>query len=84
MTAWLRTLPGVGAAITQYGEDQDLTAARDKVVAALRKVPKRFDPEGVLDEILSTMQHVEEEQYFDELLNEMYDWADDQKVWIEP
>ena len=82
MTRWKRQIR-----IKQFlDEGKPFEEVRDQVVAVLRRQPEydieseRYDDEfwNIVDEMTDT----DTVRYFDLTLNALYDWADDNKIWI--
>lgn len=69
-------------------DDDDLPfiTKRDAIVARIKKLPM-YDDEGAIDSdlwwIVDELSDVIDEEDFDVVWDAFYDWADDQRVWVE-
>ena len=67
----------------QYNGTITLIEMRDSIVAKLRKLrPEGEDLE--LDEILDELADVDTVGWYDMVKDALYDWADTNRVWIDP
>lgn len=91
MAVWKKQIKGVAPlleALADARDEEEFRAARDAVVARLKREPE-FDDEstGFTDEyadIVTNLSIAENEHEFDLDLQDLYDWADDNRVWIDP
>lgn len=96
MTNWRRTIRGINVVIDKVANG-DLTEAEGmgQIADVLKRQPEFIEDETdpdcdvgfkILVEEMSDARDEENmtESYFDSLLCGMYDWADAERIWIEP
>lgn len=86
MTEWKRVITGVAEALDELDDhESNFIEVRDKVVAVF-KADRAYVYDGIDDfnEAIRELEVADTRADFDWALNEMYDWADDEGIWIEP
>lgn len=81
MAEWKGEIKGVKAII--HDEELMFEQKKEKVVNLLRK-QKRYmaDDSGFFDIVECDLDNAVDESEFDSYLDELYDWGDDERVWI--
>jgi hypothetical protein len=87
MTNWVRTIKGVGNAMGKFPEASAADVAKEVSVILARDDAYEVDDDftELVDELAAYGRDEEEtEGYFDAIMSCIYDWADANRVWIEP
>lgn len=91
MAVWTRTIVGISPIVDRmHGDMTQFKPCRDEIVALLKKDPA-YDDEAEFGseneqftEAVEELAYAENEGEFDGALAYLYDWADDNRVWIDP
>lgn len=87
MTEWKRVITGVAEALDELdlAHESNVIEVRDKLVAVFHADPA-YDPAGI-DDFNDAVRELEEAETVADLdwaFNAIYNWADDECVWIQP
>lgn len=86
MAQWKRVITGVAEALDKIDDyNSNFFEVRDEVVAVFKGDPA-YDFTGIDDfnDAVRELEEAENREDFDFALNEIYDWADRERVWIDP
>lgn len=87
---WARKIEGIGPLLRDYDQDEDpggWPRVRDAIVAILKTDPAYTLPHSRFNEFkdaVEAMDDAGDPNDFDEALEDLYDWADEYRVWIDP
>lgn len=80
MPSWTHT---INLAMIFHDEDRTFMERRDEIVARIKWSSAYIDEfDDVVDAIVEALAQTCDISEFDELWNEFYDWADDNRVWV--
>jgi len=78
---WLYSLE-LKEILKQYGE-KSFEDVRDESTKLLEYFKNsHFNSDDKLEEIIENLQSAEDVNEFDDALEELYDWADERRVWL--
>lgn len=90
-TRWVKSISGIGPLEQRFLADAiTFEEMRDAVVALLRRrLASRLDPDRAtfdseLYEAVEYMAETTTQDMYDDAKTDLYDWADDAGVWLEP
>lgn len=88
-TRWRWKVTGVAELIDSYVGGTSLEELGERIADRLATIPRDIldeNAEGDLDMLLTELRegYYESTEDFDELLGDLYDWADAERIWIEP
>jgi hypothetical protein len=91
MSNWKIIIKGITTLQDRYTEgegEMEFEQMRDKVVAIFRAKLARYLYAPYLDddlnEILDELAEVDTASYYNAVYFDLYDWCDDNRVWIDP
>jgi hypothetical protein len=87
MAQWKRRITGVVEILEEFNDDiSKIPSITEKLIVLLkedRAYPSDRELRSVVED-LEVFQGEEDVPYFDRIMQGLYDWADDARVWIEP
>jgi len=92
MGNWRYTLRGFEQIFEKYGDD-DLSSRTDAIAGKLARLNEKMRDDGTWDEDFDDLIEnfssfggcdSDDFSYFEVLMENLYDWADEHRVWIEP
>lgn len=86
MAKWTRVITGVAEVLDELDDhESNLIEVRDKIVAIFQADPAyAYDSLDDFSEAVRELEYVDTRADFDWALGAIYDWADDERVWIQP
>jgi hypothetical protein len=85
MPSWNIKITGIAPLIESWEEGGDITPIRDSVVSKVKDAVGYVEGDDLaLDEALDELSEASTREEFDFAMNELYDWADKERVWIDP
>jgi hypothetical protein len=85
MAEWKATIEGVAPLLSDFHDgDIDFESARNGIVEVLRRQPFFKDGDEFFDIVECDLANAEDISEFDDYMDSLYDWADDNRVWIDP
>ena len=85
MAEWKHIVKGVAPLLHDFQDgDIDFESARNGIVEVLRRQPFFTDEGEVFDIVECDLANAEDISEFDDYMDSLYDWADDNRVWISP
>ena len=84
MPSWNIKITGIAPLVESF-DDTNLEAIRDGVVRILKDALSYEEGDDLaLDEALDELSEADTREEFDFAMHELYDWADKERVWIDP
>jgi hypothetical protein len=85
MPSWHIKITGVAPLIQAWEEGDDVKALGHDVSHILRTALSYEEGDDLaLDEAIANIEEAATREEFDEAMVELYDWADKERVWIDP
>jgi hypothetical protein len=80
MTTWNHTIRVSGVF---HNDDLPFEVKRDRIVSRLNPLKDKFPEDWDLEDVILSLSEAEDANDFDLAWDDFYNWADDNRVWVE-